>query len=274
MKNNLEKGLKNLFSEGSESVHVLADFDGTLTKEYIGGKKTPSLISILRDNPEYLSEEYREKAHALFAKHHPIEKDSSIPMEERKKNMIEWWENHKKLLIDSGIRKDHLEMLADSDIIQWRQGAVEFLKKMKNAGIPVVILSASGIGEVIPMYCENKGVSFDQMHFLVNQFIWNQDGQAIDFKKPIIHSLNKDETIVKDYVDVYQEVRNRLNVLLLGNNLGDLRMIDGFDAKNIFSIGFLDKEEKAKASEYSSNFDQVIVGDGYSEINRILDKII
>ncbi len=72
--------LKKIFIEdGKDKIHVLADFDRTLTKAIIKGKKMPSIISILRDN-NYLTAEYAREARKLFAKYHPIEIDPADPI--------------------------------------------------------------------------------------------------------------------------------------------------------------------------------------------------
>ena len=46
---NLEKFKKALAEQGFQSMHVVSDFDRTLTKAFVNGKKIPSLISVIRD---------------------------------------------------------------------------------------------------------------------------------------------------------------------------------------------------------------------------------
>lgn len=269
----LNHDLERLFSQGADKVHVLADFDGTLTKEFVDGKKTPSLISVLRDQPGYLSSEYQQKAHQLYETYAPYERDASLSLAERKAKMQEWWTVHKELLIASGIKRQHLEKLARSNHIQWRQGAPEFLELMKQMGIPVVVLSSSGIGEVIPMFCEQQGIDTSHMHFVVNKFMWDAEGNAIDFHRPVIHSLNKDETVLRDYEAIYRAIERRTNVLLLGNSTGDLGMITGFDATSVASVGFLDHEEKDRFGTLATSFDHVVVGEGYGSINSMISSL-
>lgn len=78
MRKKLEKG-------EWDDLHVLADFDRTLTYGSTSdGEKTPSIISLLRDG-DYLDADYRKKAHALHDKYHPIEVDPSATREEKKR---------------------------------------------------------------------------------------------------------------------------------------------------------------------------------------------
>jgi hypothetical protein len=52
-------------------------------------------------NYNYLSEDYSKKAKELENFYMPKEEDRSIPLEERKVLMNEWWVKHEQLLIES-----------------------------------------------------------------------------------------------------------------------------------------------------------------------------
>src|SRR3989338_8145885 len=95
-----EETKKNISKGGTESIHIVSDFDKTLTKLFLPKKgKVNSLISILR-NGNYLDEDYVKKAHELFLIYHPIEINSNIDPSKRKKKMKEWWEKHFTLLAE------------------------------------------------------------------------------------------------------------------------------------------------------------------------------
>jgi len=85
----LERKKQAIKQDGTGRLHILSDFDRTLTKAFVNGKNVPSLISVLRDN-DYITEEYSKKAKALAERYRPIEDDISIPIEEKKKAMMEW----------------------------------------------------------------------------------------------------------------------------------------------------------------------------------------
>jgi len=268
----LKDDLLDLFDEGPEKVHILADFDGTLTKEFVGGKKLPSIISVLRDHPKYLSPDYQQAAKALYNTYGPLEHDAKLSLAERKAKMREWWTKHFRLLIDSGLTRNHLEQVANSGIIQFREGAKEFLKLTHQLGVPVVVFSASGLGESIPIYCHHEKIDTPNVHFLINRFKWDKDGRAVGRMGPIIHSLNKDETAISDYSDIHEGIKDRVNVLLLGNGIGDLGMIKGFKPKKKVTIGFLDPEETNRKTDLEKHFRHVIVG-GCEQINEILSTL-
>ncbi|PKL37132.1 hypothetical protein CVV38_04595 [Candidatus Peregrinibacteria bacterium HGW-Peregrinibacteria-1] len=264
--------LKEVFSDGVDKVHVLADFDGTLTREYVDGQKVSSIIAVLRDQPGFLPEEYRKEAYELYEKYAGLERDHSLSLVERKAKMAEWWELHKRLLIRFGLKREYLEGVAKTDSIVFREGVEDFLRVMSEIGVPVVVFSASGLGEVIPMYCENGGVNFSNMYYVVNRFVWDAEGRAVDFCRPVIHTLNKDETVLSDFEEVESVVEGRRRVLLLGNNIGDLGMVKGFETDALVSIGFVDEVEDSKYGELSGAFDHVEVS--YQKINKIIKELL
>ena len=268
--------LKNkIKSQGYDNLHVLADFDRTLTYGSIGGKKTPSIISLLRDG-NHLAEGYAEKAHALFDKYHPIEIDLNLPIEEKKEKMMEWWDSHNQLLVDSGLKKLDIKDIVMQGHLKFREGALEFFDFLYEKKIPLVIISASGAGEAIPMFFEKYKRNYSNIIYVINRFEWDNEGNFKGRIRPTIHSLNKDETILKDFPVIYEKIENRKNVILLGDGLGDLGMIEGFDYDNLMKIGFLNFQEDELREAYKQSFDVVLEGDGdfnfVNELFRDLEK--
>jgi len=62
--------------------------------------------------------------------------------------------------------------------------------------------------------------------------------------------MNKDETILKEIPEVYSAIKDRRNIILLGDNVGDLGMIEGFDYKNLLKVGFLNFDYDKSREEY------------------------
>lgn len=256
----LEKIKQAIIQDGCGNLHVLSDFDRTLTKLFVGGKEIPSLISNLRDG-NYLTPDYAEKARALFNKYHPIEIDPSIPQEEKKKAMREWWFNHAQLLAKSKLNKKDMERVVNSGKIELREGALEFFDLLYGAGIPLVIMSSSGLGtDAISMFLKKQGILYDNIYIISNTLGWDKKGNFTGVKEPVIHSLNKEETMIRNF-PVFKKIKDRKNVLLLGDNIEDVGMIIGFDYKNLIKIGFLNKDVDKNLKNYSENFDAVVLND-------------
>jgi len=270
----LEKVKKLILEQGKDKFHVLADFDRTLTKAFVNGKKIPSIISVLRDE-DYLSSEYSEKAKALANKYHLIEMNSNISVTEKKAKMHEWWTKHFDLLIRSGLNKKHLKRVINEGNIQFRKGTSECLNFLYENKIPLIIMSSAGLGgDSISMYLEKQGKLYENISIISNSYRWGSDGNAVGVKEPIIHVMNKDETAIKDY-KVFDLIKDRKNVLLLGDSLGDVGMITGFNYDNLIKIGFLNEKIEENLEQYKKNFDIILLNDTNMDcINELLKEII
>ena len=265
--------IKAIRQDGPAKLHVLADFDRTMTYRAINNVPTPSLIAILR-NGHYLSADYAKKAHALFDKYQPIEKDPNLALSKKKKAMNTWWRTHKKLLIKSGLSKYDLLKIVKDPQIKFRQGAPEFLDYLKTKKIPLVILSASGVGEAVPLYFKNAKKNYKNIHYIVNSLKWSKSGQALAIKEPIIHSLNKDETVLKNFPKIYRQISQRKNVILLGDNISDVAMITGFAYDQLIKVGFLNYSEPKIKNTFLKNFDIIITDDGdFKYLNKLLKTL-
>lgn len=271
----LGKLKKGISEKGKEKLHILSDFDRTLTYTFIKGEKVPSLISILRSSGRYLGKDYAQAADTLYKKYHPFEINSKLSIEEKKKAMEEWWRAHFELLIKSDLNKKHLEKVAKSPKIKFRKGAREFFDFSYNHQIPLVIISSSGLGgDIISAVLKKAEKLYPNIYIISNSFIWNKNGRAIRVKEPIIHTLNKDETVLKNF-SFYPKIKNRRNVLLLGDNLEDIKMIEGFDYNYLIKIGFLNENIKENLEQYKKAYDILILNDSSMEhVNFLLKEII
>jgi len=260
---------------GVLALHVLADFDRTLIKAFVNGKSVPSIMSILRDG-NYLTLDYTQKAHGLFNKYRPIELDPNIPAEEKKKAMQEWWTTHFELIIKSGLTKKEVEAAMQSTSIQFRDGFSKFIDFLKEKNIPLAIMSSSGLGvEAIKMCLAREGKLYKNVFVISNAFEWDENGNAVAIKQPIIHSLNKDETLIKYFPEIFKAIKDRKNVLLLGDSLDDIKAIEGFEYENLIKIGFLNENIEENLEHYKEAFDVVILNDGSMDfVNNLIGDIV
>jgi len=270
--NRLEEIKKRISKEGRDKFHVLADFDQTLTKSFVKGKGTVSVISVLR-NGNYLSPEYREKAHELANKYKPIEFDPKMSIEEKKPMMQEWWEKHFQLLIQSGLNLNDIKEVVKNRDFEFRDGAFKFLDMLKIKSIPLVIISSSGLGDAIFLYLEGNKKLYDNVSVITNRFNFNEKGYAISVKRPIITSMSKDEGSIKEH-SIFNKIRNKKNVLLLGNSIADVKMIYGFEYDNLIKIGFLNENVEENLENFKNNFDVILLGDpGMDYINSLIKEL-
>lgn len=273
---NLEQAKEKIRQDGMEKLQVVSDFDKTLTSCFINGKKIASLISILRDE-HYLTSDYSAKAQALYDKYHPVETDPNIPFEEKKMLMREWWTVHYDLLVKSGLHKKDLEKAVQSENLKLRSGAGKFFDFLHSHNIPLLILSAAGLGaETISLYLQKYNKLYDNVQIISNAFIFNEDGLVVGVKEPIVHTFNKDYTTVKQY-PIFEKLKERKNIILLGDSLGDADMMNGFEYDAIIKIGFLNENgaDAAAMQSFREKFDIVILNDEQMDyINELMKSSV
>lgn len=258
----VESILQEIKKAWYDSLHILADFDRTLTKSHDWeGKARPSLISVLRSEG-YINQDYSDKAHALYEYYHPKEIDPSIPLAEKKNEMTKRRRTHMQLLVDSWLHQSHIDRIINTGIINLRPWVRDFLLFLKSNNIPLVIISANALwADSIRWYLYNQWLYHDQIHIIANRFVWDTKGFAIDYDKRVIHTFNKDETILHEFPDIYKHIALRRNVILLGDSLGDVGMIEGFDYDHLLRIWFLNEEKEKLLTAYQEAYDIIFTDD-------------
>jgi len=269
------KNLENLKSaireDGPENLHILSDFDRTLLRAFVDGQKSPSVIAQIR-NGKFLTPDYAPRAHALFDKYRPIELDPNLSRAEKSAAMREWWSEHFKLLAESGLTKQVIKEIVAQKTLKFRDGALEFIDFLHEKNIPLVIISGAP-GDMVAMYLAQEGRLYDNVYIIAPFLEFDASGKMIRVKEPIIHALNKYEIILKDF-PVFHKIKNRPNVLLLGDSLDDVGMVEGFDYKNLLKIGFLNEAVEENLKNFKKTFDVVLLGDpGMEYINNLLREM-
>lgn len=256
--------LKKIFvAQGAEKLHVLTDFDRTLTKAIVNSQKSSTSFAQIR-NSGHLEPEYGAKTRELFAKYHPIEIDSNLSVDARAPFMLKWWKRHFELLVEYGFNQHIIMNIVSAGNVKFRNRALDFLQALREKNVPVVIMSA-GLGDMILENLRTKHSLYDNITVISNLFEFDAQGMALKIKEPIIHSMNKHEIAMPDF-PVFEKIKDRKNVLLIGDTLEDINMIEGFTYDNLLKIGFLNEQISASGDvdleAFKKNFDVIICNDG------------
>jgi len=271
-KTEFQRKLAAIKKDGLSELHVVSDFDRTLTKAFIAGKKVISSYSLLRESG-YLDPELLEKDQALFNKYYPMESDIFLSEEEKYQVMAEWWAKHYQLFVEYGFNKNILLKLSDDYKNILRDSTLDLFEILAKTNLPLLIFSA-GMGDIIKLFLERNNLLTSNIHLISNFLKYDNSGKAIGYNSKLIHVLNKNEIEIKDK-GYYKEIAGRKNVILLGDNLGDLGMTAGIKHEVVFTVGFLNEREEELLEKFKDSFDVVILGDGSMDyVNGLLKNIL
>ena len=250
-----QEKINTIIQWGCDNLHLLADFDKTLTHEYNTWRKVGSIMALLRDN-DYLGKEYAQKAHALYDHYSIIEKDMSLPFDQRKAAMLERRTKHYDVLQEHNLHKNHVtQAIVDAHLLL-RKGTEELLSLLNQKHIPLIIISANWLGtDSIRLLLEQQNSMSENISLISNELIRNEDGYMIGAKEPIIHGMNKDETVLHD-LPIYQEILTRKNIILLGDSPNDPQMAHGANYDTLLKVWFFNHDPDDE--KYTETYQQFI----------------
>ena len=183
--------------------------------------------------------------------------------------MVEWWTRAHALMETYGLRKEHVAaMVSSPGALVLRDGAKDLLAAAHAHRVPFHVFSA-GIRDVITGFFFHVGADDYKPHVLGNEMAWSEEGALTGFHPPLVHSLNKDGSALRQ-AKSWHHVSERRNVLLLGDNLNDACMADGLELDTCVRVGFLNDRIEERRDQYSRAFDVVIEGDP-AEMTYVLE---
>lgn len=250
-----------------ENLVVFTDFDRTLTDGNSEG-----VNSIIRKE-NMLWEEFNKKNLALYEHYRPIEIDTNISLDDKKKYMVEWWSKVFDLFISYELHKNHILKAAKSPLINLRNWVKELFKFLIKNGVPVVVVTAAGIWkDTLDIFFKEEWLAYKKLFIEWNDVTWWEDGKMIEYKKPIIHTFNKNEKVFEK--ETLEAIERKKNVILLWDSVWDIWMIGNFKYENLLKIGFLNHFSEEHLKEFSENFDMIIINNwDFEAVNSILEKL-
>ena len=212
--------------------------------------------------------EYVAERQALYNYYRPFEIDESLNYEIKNKLMIEWWNKHIGLFIKYKLKETVInEAARNLRVMAFRDGAKDFLVNMKDRNIPVIIISA-GIGNFIEQFLIKNDCNFDNIHIISN-FIKFEDGIAVGVCENVIHSLNKNEVSLPP--DIKDIIKDRPNIILLGDSISDVKMAKEDDRESALKIGFLEEKVEENKTYFENSFDVVCTDN--TTYTELFDKV-
>ena len=246
--------LKNL-----SNYYVITDFDRTLTSK----DSEPSMGIV----PQFLGGECLKERTKIFEYYRPLELDYTIKEQEKQKIMKEW-ANKSFTLLSKYLTQDIIYKSLENANIHFRKGAKEFLTKMNNMNIPVIIMS-SGVGNIVKAFLQKEGCLFNNIE-IVSNFFEFQDGKAHIDLDNIMATLNKEYNKISE--GVRNKIQNKEMALLFGDLIEDIKMANEEKLSKTITFGFLDANVEKNLETYKDNFDVVLTDDNnFNDVIKILN---
>ncbi|KAF5308265.1 hypothetical protein FQR65_LT06258 [Abscondita terminalis] len=284
-KENVNKIIQNIISDGKDKLQVISDFDRTLTKQHENGKPHISSFGLFKKCPS-ISPRYVEQGQNLMKKYYPIEIDTSRSDEEKKVVMEEWWSKINEAIksVKCVLQIDDLKVYCRGETVSiedialttitegpsLRDGTKQLFDDLYKANIPVLVFSA-GLGDSVLEILKHSKVYLPNVRVISNFLLYDEKGVIQGFKNyPLIHVFNKNEYAVNDS-DYVNKIKDRKNVFLMGDSLGDRNMAEGVqNAKNILKIGFLYDLTNKCLPSFMDAFDIVLEDDQTMDVPRAI----
>ncbi|XP_068148158.1 7-methylguanosine phosphate-specific 5'-nucleotidase [Drosophila tropicalis] len=268
----VERIINEFIQGGPERMQMVSDFDYTITKQRTDdGGKVLSSFGIF-NACKSLPDTFKAETDKLYHIYRPIEIDPHMAKDDKVKYMIEWWTKSSE--VTSGFPFDQTEIddIASKFKHALRDRTHELFEDLQRMQIPLLVFSA-GLGNSVVSVLKQADIMYPNVK-VVSNFLQYRDGLLDGFQQPMIHTFNKNETVLDGH-EYYDLVHSRDHIIVMGDSLGDADMASGVpSSSHILKIGFLFDHVEANMEKYMNTFDIVLVDDQTMDVPRALLELI
>lgn len=197
--------LKSMKASGPNHLHLIADYDLTLTKYSTNSIRGCSTYQLLQSS--VLKGDHADYIQSLYNYYHPIEIDPSIPFDTKQQLMHEWWDKSNQAILDESFSNADLPGYIINSTLHFRHGIRELISQLNNKSIPLTIISG-GIGNLIEESLKFVGPNIKNLQVFSNFIAFNELGRASHFTLPEVRT---------DKSRVLAGTAVRKNLILLGD---------------------------------------------------------
>ena len=248
---NNEKKINELKQKmNKDNICVFMDYDKTITANDSEDSWDASA------NKEIMGENIKRDLEKYYQEYGMIEFDYHINKDKREKYIVEWYDKCMDLYYQYGLTREKLKDSIDNSQLILRKGAKDFLFKLYENHVPVIILSA-GIGNVIEQCLKKEECYYNNITIISNFIKFDKNGNMIKFSDNMIHSLNKNIDKLSDY-RLKEKIEEKEYRVVIGDLVEDIYMMGKYPERNYLKIGFLNKNVEENLEVYKRNFDIVL----------------
>lgn len=246
-----------------DNYYVVLDFDKTITNK----NSLDSWMAIA--DFEIYGKEFKKQIEKLNAKYEPIELDYTLDDVTKEQYMEQWYQKSMDILYQYQLTYSKLQKALQKETMHFRKGAKEFLDKLQQEKVPVIILSA-GIGNVIEEFLKKQKCYHNNI-YIISNFIQFKEDKMQKFTDPMLHSMNK--KVKGSLPEKLQNIiKEKQYVILCGDIIEDIQMIEKEELDKAITIGFLNNKLEENLTFYNQNFDIVLTEEDacFQEVEKII----
>lgn len=269
----LLKKINKMIMDGSSKVQIVTDFDHTLTRHSMdNGAIVLTSFGMFRECPS-TPQRYKDEDNRLSAIYKPIESDPVMSTDDKTKHMIDWYTAAHALLKGVKFPKHELMEIAVKMKECFRTGVQDLMCWSEQHSVPVLVFSA-GLGESVVAALQASNYMLPNVKVVSNFLDMDDNDVIVGIKGVVIHTYNKNEAAIKD-TEYYTMVKERSNVILMGDNIGDAGMAEGMEHCDVvIKVGFLGNNKEGNLQKYLEKFDIVLVNESSVDVVNAILKLV
>ncbi|XP_026747505.1 7-methylguanosine phosphate-specific 5'-nucleotidase [Trichoplusia ni] len=266
--------INKMIKDGHNKLQIVTDFDHTLTRHHLdNGNIVLTSFGMFRECPS-IPQHYKDEDNRLSGIYKPIECDPVMSIEEKTQHMIDWYVAAHAMLKGVKFPRNELMDSAHRMVECFRKGVPDMIEWSKVHEVPVLVFSA-GLGESVLAALKAANFLLPNVKVVSNFLALDENDYIVGIEGEVIHTYNKNETAIK-HTEYYEMVKQRGNVLLMGDNIGDAGMAEGMERRDVvLKVGFLNQNAEGNLRNYLNKFDIVLVHEpSVHAVNAILKLIL
>ncbi|CAM9331641.1 unnamed protein product [Hapterophycus canaliculatus] len=189
-----ERKRQQIAAGGSDHLQIISDFDFTMTKFWVGGKRGDSCHAVI-DQSGLLADSFHERTSELRDHYYPLEVAPGLSHETRVEMMVEWVTKAHEAMLAAGITKDILSAAVAKANLEFRPGHGDLLRWVDKQGVPILMFSA-GITDVLEeAFRQHSDEPLpSKSHVISNKMAFDEDGNMTGYVGECLHVFNKNAT--------------------------------------------------------------------------------
>lgn len=168
---------------------------------------------------------------------------------------------------EKGLNNEIVKEAVKNTNLELRNGAKEFLTKMHDINVPMIIISCS-LKNVIKEYLEFNNCYYNNVYIYSNYCDIEGNGKN-DIYEVTPHSKSK----IIFSKELNEIIRTKDYALLFGDIVDDINMVSKNKLNRTITVGFLDKKIEENIELYKSTFDIVLTDNSsFKEIENLIER--